>query len=278
MNKETLTNWLIEPENNFCAFPYRNLAIESNGDMRPCCMSTLLKDKFNESININNGGSINYGFSHPSRAELLKSFDENKQHPSCESCWKDKTEFSPRVLFSTGTYGIATTNEAFQSTNKSISSKLEYLEIKAGNRCNLKCRICGFNNSSQWTVEAHNYNNHITNKKTPIKDSFYYKYSKQAEWVDNIDFWKNTDGLADLKAIHLMGGEPFLIPEHFEMLYKFIKSGASRNMVLAYNTNATIKLSDEQVDILKEFKKVQISLSIDDIGKRFEYQRKNAIW
>jgi MoaA/NifB/PqqE/SkfB family radical SAM enzyme len=229
-------------------------------------------------VNINNGGSVNYGFSHPSRLELLKSFDENKQHPSCESCWKDKTQFSPRVLFSVGTYGLATTKEAYQSKEKPITSKLEYLEIKAGNRCNLKCRICGYNNSSQWTVESHNYNDHVYNRKTPIKDSFYYKYSKQAEWVENINFWKNTDGLEDLKEIHLMGGEPFLIPEHFEMLNELINKRVSKNIGLSYNTNATLKLTNEQIDVLKNFKSINISLSIDDVGKRFEYQRKNAVW
>jgi hypothetical protein len=75
MEKETLTNWLIEPGNNFCAFPYRNLAVESNGDMRQCCMATPLKDDSGVSVNVNDGGSVNYGFSHPSRIDLLKSFD-----------------------------------------------------------------------------------------------------------------------------------------------------------------------------------------------------------
>jgi len=281
MNKETLKNWLTEPGNNFCAFPYRNLAVESNGDIRQCCMATPLKDDSGVSVNVNDGGSVNYGFSHPSRIDLLKSFDENKQHPSCESCWKDNTQFSPRVLFSTGTCGIETTKEAYErkmNEQTPITSKLEYLEVKAGNRCNLKCRICGYWNSSQWTVEAHNYDNKTNNKKVPIKDSFYYSYSKQTEWVDNIDFWKNTDGLEDLKAIHMMGGEPFLIPEHFEMLNELINKGVSKNIGISYNTNATLKLTDEQIDILKNFKYINLGLSIDDVGKRFEYQRKNAVW
>ena len=281
MNEEaikTLTDWLTEPDNNFCAFPYRNFAIESNGDFHTCCMASPLKDELNESVNINKIGSINSGFSHPSRTELLQSFNNNQQHSTCESCWKDKTQFSPRVLFSLGSFGIKTTIEAYQSKGKPITSKLEYLEIKAGNRCNLKCRICGYNNSSQWTVEAHNYNNQLYNKTTPIKDGFHYKYSKQAEWVNNIDFWKNTDGLEDLKTIHMMGGEPFLIPEHFEMLNELINKGVSKNIDLSYNTNATLKLNNEQLDLLKNFKSIHISLSIDDVGKRFEYQRKNAIW
>ena len=36
--------------------------------------------------------------------------------------------------------------------------------------------------------------------------------------------------------------------------------------------------TDKQIDLLQKFANVKIQLSIDDIGKRFEYQRKLADW
>ena len=46
---------------------------------------------------------------------------------------------------------------------------------------------------------------------------------------------------------------------------------------LYYNTNTTI-CKEELFKIWQPFKEVYINFSIDDIEKRFEYQRYNAIW
>src|SRR5690606_29419252 len=61
-------------------------------------------------------------------------------------------------------------------------------------------------------------------------------------------------------------------------LLNFLKNnGFSSNIDLLFNTNATF-FSDEIKELLKSFKKVRMYFSIDDIEKRFEYQRKGAEW
>ena len=49
------------------------------------------------------------------------------------------------------------------------------------------------------------------------------------------------------------------------------------NVEIHYNTNGT-HFPEHAESIWKHFKLVEIAFSIDDVDKRFEYQRANAIW
>ena len=69
-----------------------------------------------------------------------------------------------------------------------------------------------------------------------------------------------------------VGGEPMLIKEHTESLKYIIDSNKAHTIRLAYNTNLT-SVSDEILDLWKEFKEVRIAASIDGIDKVFNYQR-----
>ena len=65
--------------------------------------------------------------------------------------------------------------------------------------------------------------------------------------------------------------------ENREIEKLLIDAGAENKVSLLYNTNATI-FSESVVRAWKKFKRVQICLSIDDIGERLEFQRFPAKW
>ena len=64
---------------------------------------------------------------------------------------------------------------------------------------------------------------------------------------------------------------------HFDFLSKLIDLNLANNICIDYNSNGTI-YSEKFFNFWKEFKKVKISFSIDDIGERFEVQRDGASW
>jgi hypothetical protein len=101
---------------------------------------------------------------------------------------------------------------------------------------------------------------------------FHYEKHNQLE-VDDPELLKN------LKSVHFHGGgEPLLSSSHLNLLKKIKEVKGLTDVRIFYNTNGTVKPSQEVLDIWEECKLVEIYFSIDDIGQRFEYQRPGSEW
>jgi pyruvate-formate lyase-activating enzyme len=150
-----------------------------------------------------------------------------------------------------------------------------FLDLKLGNICNLKCRICGSWSSSQFATEELNDLHPDQDKK----QTHAYQMLRAGAWPrENQQFWQQIDSvLTDIRYIEFTGGEPFMIDQHFDMLQGIIDRGIAHQVEIHYNTNGTQYPARGQ-EIWQHFKTVEIAFSIDDIGKRFEYQRTNADW
>jgi organic radical activating enzyme len=151
---------------------------------------------------------------------------------------------------------------------------LMFLDLKLGNICNLKCRICGSWSSSQFAAEEIRYN-----KAEETRGSIAYQMLKDGAWPrESAEFWTDLDRhLDNIRYIEFTGGEPFLIKEHFQLLQKLVDTGRAAQVEIHYNTNGT-QYPEEGEAIWKHFKHVEIAVSVDDVESRFEYQRSNAIW
>jgi MoaA/NifB/PqqE/SkfB family radical SAM enzyme len=273
--KDKIHRWL--DTNNFCVMPFAHVAIESNGDVRPCCLGNVLKNDDGASLNIDNG-SVADVIKHPTHIKFREAFLRNEQHPACEPCWgvNAKDRFSGRYVYSSSLKVAEVVEEVMNG--KQPEQRLVWLEIKAGNRCNLACRICGLWNSAKWLKETFDLKK-LNNPEYPdFRSSSEFKYNQQAKWIDNIDFWRNIDMFEDVRVIHIMGGEPLMIEEHYEMLKAIIDRFDASKILLWYNTNGTIIPTPEQEAILNKFNAVHWSLSIDDFGDKFNYQRSGAVW
>jgi MoaA/NifB/PqqE/SkfB family radical SAM enzyme len=151
---------------------------------------------------------------------------------------------------------------------------LMFLDLKLGNICNLKCRICGSWSSSQFAAEEIRFN-----RAEETRSSFAYQMLKDGAWPrESAEFWTDLDQhLDNIRYIEFTGGEPFMIKEHFQLLQKLVDTGRAAQVEIHYNTNGT-QYPEEGEAIWKHFKHVEIALSIDDVEHRFEYQRSNAVW
>ena len=149
-----------------------------------------------------------------------------------------------------------------------------FLDLKLGNICNLKCRICGPWSSSQFATEEINQL-----PREEQKSSHAYQMLRAGAWPrENQQFWQQIDSvLTDIRYIEFTGGEPFMIDEHFDMLQGIVDRGIAHQVEIHYNTNGTQYPARGEA-IWRHFKTVEIAFSIDDLGKRFEYQRTNAYW
>jgi MoaA/NifB/PqqE/SkfB family radical SAM enzyme len=260
------------PHNKFCVLPWMSLEASPVGTVRPCClaMDELEDDDGNK-----------YHLAHvpldqiqnsTAMQQLRKQFLAGERPQTCRRCWNEERagRTSKRMHTLDRLKHIIGDNVSWNED----AMPLMFLDLKLGNICNLKCRICGSWSSSQFAAEEIRFN-----RREETRASFAYQMLKDGAWPrENNDFWTNLDQhLDDVRYIEFTGGEPFMIQEHFQLLQKLVDTGRAGQIEIHYNTNGT-QYPEEAEAIWQHFRHVEIAFSIDDVGERFEYQRSNAVW
>ena len=260
------------PHPKFCVLPWVSLEASPIGTVRPCCLADdeLLDDAGNKfSLLTADFASIQNS---NSMQTLREQFLDGKQPQTCRKCWNEersgRTSKRMHTLDRMKHMGISDEWTA-------DAKPLMFLDLKLGNICNLKCRICGSWSSSQFATEELNDMGPDEDKKK----SFPYQMLRAGAWPrENQSFWREIDAcLNDIRYIEFTGGEPFMIAEHFDMLQGIVDRGIAHQVEIHYNTNGT-QWPERGPDIWRHFKTVEVAFSIDDLGARFEYQRTNADW
>ena len=259
------------PHNKFCVLPWISLEASPVGTVRPCCLADdeivdnsgnkfeLLTADFADIQNSNHMTS------------LRQQFLDGKQPQTCRKCWNEERAGRTSKRMHT----LDRMKHMNISSEWTADAKpLMFLDLKLGNICNLKCRICGSWSSSQFATEEINQL-----PREEQKQSFAYQMLRAGAWPkENESFWQQiNDCLNDIRYIEFTGGEPFMIEQHFAMLQGIVDRGIAHQVEIHYNTNGT-HYPEQAIEIWKHFKTVEIAFSIDDLGARFEYQRSNAVW
>jgi radical SAM protein with 4Fe4S-binding SPASM domain len=232
---------------SLCPLPWSHLEVTNNGDIKPCCINSMVLGNISKN-NINDiftGDNINH-----IREEMISGIKPQ----SCHKCWKteDAGLTSNRIR-----------HLKFYRKNffgKYLHSpKISSLDIKPGNLCNFKCRICSSEASSSHMKEQNSI------RITPLTPS---------TWESNSSLLKNDiiDLQENLENLDFYGGEPFLVKPLTKVVKKLSKMPNAKNIRLHYNTNGSV-FPEFLFDYFSKFKEVNIMFSIDDIGKRFEIQR-----
>ncbi len=260
------------PHPKFCVLPWVSIEASPIGTVRPCClaMDEIVDDNGNK-FKLNSAS-----FSEIQNSQHMKTlrqeFLAGEQPQTCRRCWNEeragRTSKRMHTLDRLKHMGIS---EDWTEDAK----PLMFLDLKLGNICNLKCRICGSWSSSQFATEELNFIIDREEKKT----SFHYQMLRDGAWPrESQEFWSELDAaMSEVRYIEFTGGEPFLIQEHFDLLKRLVDRGYARNIEIHYNTNGTV-YPEMAADIWQYFKHVEVAFSIDDVGERFEYQRTNAVW
>ena len=247
-----------------CVNPWINLFLDTAGTANPCCI--YQDSKKQSSINTQ---SFNEITGSQKMKDLRVQLLNGKQPVECQQCWHEEAnnKISKRLR----------DNYVFKQElgtidwNQTDQVQVRALDIKLGNTCNLACMICS---PDQSTTLNNEIKNHI-----PLQN-LYTPSKLDTSWVQNREsiFWTEMKSSKDsLTYIQLEGGEPLLVKRHFEILEFYVKENVAHNMSLHYNTNGSI-FPHSKIHILDKFKKVEFTLSIDNLGKKFEYERYGASW
>ncbi len=244
----------------FCIHPWKGLTVNNaNNSVRVCCMS--VQDIPNASLKTNTMEEI-------SNNEWLQGLRNSLQygirHKNCKACWEEEDA------------GMTSKRQRDTDFDAPLpDTTVSILDLKLGNLCNLKCRICNPYNSSKWFQEWADVRvdssslSHFTENIKSIKTL----------WDDDSKIWDNLEAaMPNVTHMELYGGEPFLIKRLWELLAFTKQAGNSKNISIHFNTNGSVSLTDEQWSILQEFKAVDFQVSLDDVGARHSYQRHPSDW
>lgn len=253
--------------------PWISIETSPIGTARPCC---LAREEIVDSNGVKfdlNKDNLETIYHSEYMHNLRRQFRSGEKPETCKLCWDE--EKAGRV--SKRINSRIRLKELYSQVDwdNDNPDQLWFLDLKLGNICNLKCRICGSWSSSKWAAEELDYMPKGFDKKQHIA----YQWLKQGAWPRNPDtnFWENLKQLLpNIKYLEFTGGEPFLIQEHFDLLKFAVEQGYSKNIDIHYNTNGTV--DPDESWLWQHFGRVDIAFSIDNVGKRFEYERYGAKW
>jgi radical SAM protein with 4Fe4S-binding SPASM domain len=246
-----------ENPNTICPLPWMHLTIDNQGNISPCC------------INLENLGSIvtddiESVFQGESLEKLRRSLESGVRHPSCENCW---------IVEDAG--GTSQRHEMLKWYRDKFFGHIidqpgiKSLDLKAGNICNFKCRSCNENASSLIAAES------LMNSTDPDEKFRIKTLQKNGRWfefdVQNPES-KILKILPEVDQIDFYGGEPFLSPQLEVVIDNLISLGQAHQVRLHFNTNGSI-FPEKLIDRLQRFRQIDIGISIDDVGERFEIAR-----
>jgi len=221
----------------YCKAPWVGLSYTASEGCKPCCE---WKGEFF------NGTHTEY-----LKSDYLKDFKElmfeDEMNPMCMECINlEKRQAQPSRRQKYMPYDI--------------NQGLVRLDFRPGNKCNMKCRMCGSHSSSLWEDEEQEQGQNRWGQ--PPEEYFDIDMSD----IYDIDF-------SSLKKIMILGGEPSIDLE----VRKFIEHIKDLDCFVGITCNAS-NASNKWFNSLKQIKNLSIDLSIDATGDIQDYQRTGSDW
>ena len=283
---------MIKGEKTFCPIPWIFQAVRSNGDIRVCCQANVTENR--GVVRKDDGTAYNAGIDdldEARNASLMKDIRRNmmssKWSDECGRCRQEEENGLTsrrqyeRVQWKFGMLD-ALKSTKLDGTIDTTQSPTQYYDLRFGNFCNLKCRMCAPTDSSAWYEDwikmtgRNTFND--TSGEITIHDVNGKLTATEFDWPNSELFWIQLEKhIANMEHVYFAGGEPMLIERHYEFLQKCIDSGHAENIMLEYNTNGTT-LPTRVLNLWKKFKEVRLGVSVDGMDNVLEYQRHPVKW
>jgi organic radical activating enzyme len=164
----------------------------------------------------------------------------------------------------------------------SLKFNYKYFDIRFSNLCNFRCRTCNHSLSSSFFKEAKLLEEMYENKHQYglglVGTSNEKKIIHPAKTPEKL--WGQIEQIIpDVDTFYFAGGEPILMEEHYKII-KMLEERERFDVTLSYSSNFST-LQYKGYDFLEawsKFDKVEISVSLDAMGKQAEYIRKGQNW
>jgi radical SAM protein with 4Fe4S-binding SPASM domain len=242
----------------FCILPWVGLHVNPDGEVFPCCSS----DYQMPYGNVNSGESLNNIYKNGEFHRVRRMMLNGERPKQCQICYNEEKNsgWSSRLGFN-DSY-----KEEVEKTKLPLSGakRIQMLDIRFSNICNMKCRMCSSGFSSLWAQE---------DKQRGIGDKTILRVDES--FIDQI-----IEILPSIDHIYFAGGEPLIMDEHYRILEEIQRQNLASKIFLRYSSNLSVTQykTKDLLSLWKGFVKVDFAASIDHYGERAEYIRHGTDW
>lgn len=251
----------------FCSLAFGSVSINSYGEYIPCCAIRtenfkMFKDgHYDQEILVSDPHKR---INSPNLVEVRKLLIQGEWPVVCGNCKEaeEKNVGSMRTIW----------NKALKEYNIPMEenvdkNSIKYLDLTFSTKCNSKCMTCSPDLSDFWQEEY----NLIWNVQ-PEQQKIIKRIS-----IDNTTAKKLINDFPCVEKISFIGGEPTISEEHINFLTLLTQKNISKNISINYVSNLT-GISENLINLWKNFKSVHVSVSIDGYGKVNDYIRYPFKW
>jgi len=258
---------LGKAESTLCAFPWTHLFVDPVGTMTTCCVGDPRPhvDQEGKAISAGQKDAILRHWLSPRMRAVRRDLASGRRHPVCDTCWRVEDLGSTSYRHRANKMPL----DAYQPDEEAPKPKLQFIDLRLGNFCNLKCRMC-IPYSSKLLISEY--------RELQVADDRFWEGLADLTWFDSDIFWDDLLQYApDFKRVHLAGGEPLVIKKGWDFLRRLVELGYSKSIELSYNTNWTV-IPKWAKEIWREFHSVDLFISMDGTGKINEFIRHPLNW
>ena len=269
----------------FCILPWMHTFIDVNGDVKLCCVAMGGSEKApSETAAL----SVQQRpFKELWNSAEMKGIREKmltgQQVETCRRCHKEDElgQVSYRQNYNRYWLDDRPDGELWKrrvedSTTRGyeVPQLPAYFDIRPGNLCTLKCRMCHSDYSNLIKDDpVHSRWAHQSYRTEPTR------FSGGKEWyqAEDLVLGELLEDVSETRMFYLAGGEPLVNPFVRKLIDTLIERGAAANVSLEISTNATV-LPPPLIEQLSKFATVRLFLSIDGHGPLYEYIRYPGKW
>lgn len=259
----------------FCVVPWTQIATNSMGAYRVCCNATqaknLIRNEAGVSLRVQTA-SAEEVWNSPTYRKIRAQMLDGERPEMCERCFREEDS------------GVQSARQNWNQQGPPVAPKsiapldVKIIDLRLGNLCNLKCRMCNPYSSSQWVADWNELAGTAElTPSTPLSLAELQRI-RDVDWPQDPKSWQHlNEVLNSVEEIYLTGGEPFLSLEQSRLLTRLIEQGRASSVILRYNTNLTT-LPERLVSLWKHFKLIRLNISFDGQGELSDYIRYPSRW
>lgn len=235
------------------------------GTVYPCCMA-----RPDGSLGSTKNSTLKEIWNGEPMRELRLSMLNDEPSSMCRRCYELERN-GMMTLRKASTNNFQHHFDKTEKTNPDGSldeMSMEYMDIRFSNICNLKCRSCGPQFSSNW------FEDHKKQFGDPGHPAILRVRDNMTEFMSELMTLLDT-----VEKVYWAGGEPLITEEHYTILDYWISKGMNY-VKMDYTTNfSQMQFKKKSAyDYWNSFDSVRVAASLDANHERGEYLRKNIVW
>ena len=276
-----------------CPIPWMSQSLRANGDIRVCCQTQhgptggIMRNSAGEVYNARTANLKDTRNSDIAK-DIRKAMMKGEWHPDCVRCQTEsEAGMRSRQIYENDIWilsGLHNWDNLLSHTQDDGTIDVDaidcsFYDVRFGNLCNLKCRMCGPTDSNMWyedQVKLWGPSYKDSHGKVKLVQNQKGKYVPEVnvyDWHESNHYWEQMDSnISEIRKLYIVGGEPLMIDRHYEFLQKCVDEGVANKITVEYNSNLT-NIPQRAWDVWKHFKRIQIGASIDGVGDLQYYMR-----